>query len=600
MKAGIAAQVAGRLSPPETLNDGYDPMLAVAQHLQVAIGAIALVAVWLLPPNEVGDQLLVTGLLLGVYLPWTIVSRRTAQQSQRALARVVNLGMDLLAVGAFALVIPSTATAVMFAYVLVVAFHSYVSGRTAGLSMVAAALVLVGLAEWRTPIPQRHDEFTVVMYAVVLAGLAVMVDSLATERRRTARHLNRLHRALGSLAAEPTLSATTDSIADAAKRAVHASAVMVLLPREDLPEALHVAGGAGLPDDLRDLLRKALMRPERSPSGLAMREGRPVAVPDLAADERFSWTAPTLARYGARSLVAIPLGPASNPIGVLNAYFAEAGGFDEDDVHLLSAYARQASTAVVRALAFEQERRAAEQLAAADQLKSDFVSTISHELRTPLTSISGFIDTVLLRWDVLSDDERKDLLRRSAWNAGELRRLIEQVLDFSSLEATDAITERRPYALHQGIADLVAHMRPALRDCEVTVDIDADLVVMASPEAMHHVIGNLLTNASKFSGAGSRIEVVGRKDGDRARISVTDEGPGVPAPDRARVFDRFYRGSSTSGTRGTGIGLAIVKTSVEALGGDVDLRDTPTGQGATFDVTLPLADATSEASVLLR
>jgi signal transduction histidine kinase len=600
MKAGMAARVAGRLSPPETMTGGYDPMLAVAQHLQVAVGAIALLAVWVLPPNEIRDQLLVTALLLGVYLPWTVVSRRTAQRNPTMTSRVLNLGMDLLAVGVFALVIPSTATAVMFAYVLVVAFHSYVSGRTAGLSMVAAALVLVGLAEWRTPVAQRHDDFTLVMYGVVLAALAVMVDSLANERRRTARHLNRLHRALASLAAEPTLSATTDSIADAAKRAVDASAVMVLLPREDLPEALHVAGGAGLPDDLRDLLRQALMRPECSPSGLAMREGRPVAVPDLAGDERFAWTAPTLARYHARSLVAIPLGPASNPIGVLNAYFADANGFDEDDVHLLSAYARQASIAVARALAFEQERRAAEQLAAADKLKSDFVSTISHELRTPLTSISGFIDTVLLRWDALSDNDKKELLQRSAWNAGELRRLIEQVLDFSALEATDAITERRPYALGQGITDLVAHMTPALRDCEVSVDIDDDLVVMASPEAMHHVIGNLLTNASKFSGAGSRIEIVGRKDGDRARISVTDEGPGIPDADRERVFDRFYRGSSTRNTRGTGIGLAIVKTSVEALGGDVDLRDTPTGQGATFEVTLPLIDATSEASVLLR
>ena len=582
------------------MTGGYDPMLAVAQHLQVAVGAIALLAVWLLPPNDVRDQLLVTALLLGVYLPWTIVSRRTAQRSHTMASRVVNLGMDLLAVGVFALVIPSTATAVMFAYVLVVAFHSYVSGRAAGLSMVAAALSLVGLAEWRTPAALRHDDFTLVMYAVVLAALAVMVDSLATERRRTTRHLNRLHRALASLAVEPTLSATTDSIADAAKQAVHASAVMVLLPREDLPEALHVAGGAGLPDDLRDLLREALLRPERTPSGLAMREGGPVAVPDLAADERFAWTAPTLARYNARSLVAMPLGPASNPIGVLTAYFADADGFDEDDVHLLSAYARQASIAVARALAFEQERRAAEQLAAADQLKSDFVSTISHELRTPLTSISGFIDTVLLRWDALSDIDKKDLLQRAAWNAGELRRLIEQVLDFSALEATDAITERRPYALGAGIADLVAHMAPALRDCDVTVDIDDDLVVLASPEAMHHVIGNLLTNASKYSGAGSRIEIVGRKDGDRARISVTDEGPGVAHADRERVFDRFYRGSSTRGTRGTGIGLAIVKTSVEALGGDVDLRDTPTGQGATFDVTLPLADATSETSMLLR
>jgi signal transduction histidine kinase len=373
---------------------------------------------------------------------------------------------------------------------------------------------------------------------------------------------------------------------------------MVLLPRDDLPDALQVAGGAGLPDDLRTLLRKALQQPDRSPSALAMREGRAVAIPDLAADERFGWAAETLGRYGVRSLVTVPIGPDEAPIGVLNAYFGEQG-FDSDDVHLLRAYARQASIAVARVLAFEQERRAAAHLAAADQLKADFVSTVSHELRTPLTSVSGFIDTVVLRWDQLDDLSKKELLQRAAWNAGELRRLIEQVLTFSSLEAEGAVDEIRPYAVQRGIDDLVRHMAPVLRDCEVEVDIDPELVVLATPDAMQHVIGNLLTNASKFSPDGSRIRIVGRREGASARIAVIDQGPGVPEAERTRIFDRFYRGKTTRGTRGTGIGLAIVKTSLEALGGDIDLRDAPDGPGTSFEVTLPLADASAEAAVLL-
>jgi signal transduction histidine kinase len=373
---------------------------------------------------------------------------------------------------------------------------------------------------------------------------------------------------------------------------------MVLLPRDDLPDALQVAGGAGLPDDLRALLRKALQQPERSPSGLAIREGRAVAIPDLAADERFGWAAETLGRNGVRSLVTVPIGPDEAPIGVLNAYFGEQG-FDSDDVHLLRAYARQASIAVARVLAFEQERRAAAHLAAADQLKADFVSTVSHELRTPLTSVSGFIDTVVLRWDQLDDLSKKELLQRAAWNAGELRRLIEQVLTFSSLEAEGAVDEIRPYAVQRGIDDLVRHMAPVLRDCEVDVDIDPELVVLATPDAMQHVIGNLLTPASKFSPVGSRIRIVGRREGASARIAVIDQGPGVPEAERTRIFDRFYRGKTTRGTRGTGIGLAIVKTSLEALGGDIDLRDAPDGPGTSFEVTLPLADASAEAAVLL-
>jgi signal transduction histidine kinase len=592
-------RVAGKLSAPEQLSGGYDRMVAVAQRLQVAVGAVALVAVWVLPPYRLREQLLVTGLLLGVYLPWTIVSRRTSALRQGPLGRVLNLSLDLLAIGVFALVLPSTRVAVMLGYGLIVAFHAYVSGRAAGLTMAAASLALVGLAEWAAPAGERSEAFTIVMFAVVMVAMAVMVDALAVERRRAARHLARLHQALAAVAAEPSLVRTTDSIAAAAKAAVGAGAVMVLLPHHELPDTLQVASGAGLPDDLKTLLRAALRQPERSPSGLALREDRAVVVPDVAADERFAWVAPTLARYGARSLVVVPLGPPGAPIGVLNAYFDTVGGFDDEDVELLVAYGRQASVAVARILAFEQERRAAAQLEAVDQLKNEFLSTVSHELRTPLTSIGGFVDTVLLRWDQLGDDDKKELLRRAAWNTGELRRLIEQVLTFSSLDAIDVAAEAHPYALRQGIEELVTHMAPALRDCRVSVDIDDGLVVMATRDAITHAIGNLLTNASKFSPAGSLIRVSGRRDGDTARITVVDEGPGVPVEERDRIFDRFYRGATTRSTRGTGIGLAIVKTSVEALGGGVDLRESPQGAGATFEVTLPLAAEGAEASVLL-
>lgn len=595
----MGVQVARRLSPPESLMGGYDRMLAVAQQLQAAVGVAALAAVWLFPPYQLREQLLVTILLFGVYLPWTLLSRRAAVLRTGPVARILNLSFDLAAIGVFAVVIPSTRTAVMLAYALVVAFHAYVSGRTAGLAMAAGSLVLIGVAEWQAPAGARTDAFTLVMYVIVMVALAVMVDALAHERRRTARHLARLHVALEGLAADPSVAVTTDSIAEAAKQAVGAMAVMVLLPRDDLPDALQVAGGAGLPEDLRSLLRQSLRNPSRSPSGLAMRSGCAVAIPDLAADERFSWVAPTLARYGAHSLVAVPLGPPSNPIGVLNAYFTGAGGFDDDDVHLLAAYGRQASITVARALAFEQEQRAAARLAATDQLKSDFISTVTHELRTPLTSISGFVDTILLRWDQLDDAAKKEVLQRVARNSADLRRLVEQILTFATVDAAPPEDERGPYAVARGIEDLVEHMAPVLGRCRVEVDVDPDLVVLATPEAMQHVIGNLLTNACKFSPEGSVIRVVGRRDGDRAHIDVCDEGPGVPLEERTRIFDRFYRGTTTRSTRGTGIGLAIVKASVETLGGDIDLRDGEGGRGSTFEVTLPLASAAEEAGVLL-
>ena len=585
---------------PELLSESYDRMLAVAQRLQAAVGAFALLAIWLLPGDTITrrDQLTVTALLVGVYLPWTIVTPHLAMLSQGPVARVLNLSFDLLAIASFALVIPSTRSAVMFAYVLVIAFHAYVSGRTAGLAMCAASLVLVLAAEARAPDSVRTDGFTLLMYGVVMAALAVMVDALAVERRRTARHLGRLYRAIESVDDDPALSPTTDSIAEAARVAVGAVSVAVFLRPDDGTSALHIAGHSGFPADADDVLRIAVVQPTSSPAGIAMLTGRPVSVPDIHADERFVALAPTFARYGAASIVSIPLGSPTRPLGVLNAYFGTVNAFDDEDVHLLAAYARQASTIVARALAFEQERKATARMAQADQLKSDFVSTVSHELRTPLTSICGFVDTVLLQWDRLDDDAKKELLQRTSWNAKELRRLIEQVLAFSALDASGTVPGLVPYALRPGIAELVRHIGPAMRDCPVEIDIPDGLAVLANTETIHHVVGNLLTNAAKFSPAGSPVRVVAAAEGPQVRISVIDEGPGIVPEEQERIFERFYRSTSTRHTRGTGIGLAIVRTTVEAIGGTVSVRSTP-GEGACFDVLLPRAEAPAEPAPVL-
>ena len=599
MKAGVGERVARGLSAPEVLSDGYDRMLAVAQRLQIAVGVVALLAVWVLPGTiDRTEQQTVTALLVGLYLPWTLLSRQFATLSEGAVARVLNLSFDLLAISCFALVIPETRSAVMFAYALVIAFHSYVSGRAAGLTMCCASLVLVLAAEGLAPEAVRTDSFTLVLYGVVMTALAIMVDALAVERRRAARHLGRLYRALEGLAEDPSLSATTDSIAEAAREAVDATSVAVFLVRDDVEGGVQVAGRSGFPDEAVSPLRTAVKDLQRTPAGLAMSTGRPVSVPDVTADDRYTHLVPVYEQFGVAALVTLPLGPPTHPIGVLNAYFGSVAAFDEEDVHLLTAYARQASTAVARALAFEQERRAAAHLAEADQLKSDFVSTISHELRTPLTSIAGFVDTVLLQWDNLDDAVKRELLERTSWNASELGRLIDQVLAFSALESrAPEAAELRPYDLPDGVGRLVAHMGPALRSCPVSVDIDEDLHVLANTETIHHVVGNLLTNAAKFSPPGSPISVTAERDGDRCRLLVTDRGPGIPAEDRERIFDRFYRGSGGGSARGTGIGLAIVRASLERVGGTVSVLRSAPGEGSTFEVTLPLAQV--DAPVLL-
>ncbi|HEX4933584.1 MAG TPA: hypothetical protein VFV33_10430, partial [Gemmatimonadaceae bacterium] len=124
--------MAGRLWAPEIAARSYDGMVEVAQRVQIAIGVIGLAALWLLSDVPTRDKLVVTALLAGVYLPWTVLTPNIT----RSLPRPVTLTVDLLAIGVFPLVISETRVAVMVAYIIMVGFHAYVSGRTVALTVV--------------------------------------------------------------------------------------------------------------------------------------------------------------------------------------------------------------------------------------------------------------------------------------------------------------------------------------------------------------------------------------------------------------------------------------------------------------------------------
>jgi signal transduction histidine kinase len=232
------------------------------------------------------------------------------------------------------------------------------------------------------------------------------------------------------------------------------------------------------------------------------------------------------------------------------------------------------------------------------QLKSDFVSTVSHELKTPLTSIRMFAE--MLEQGVAQGDPAK-MARYHGVIVQESQRLgllIANLLDYAQIEKGT-----RRYALtRQGIAELTRHAAATfetLRDPEAARN---PLAVAVSPEAMRAevevdrdvVVGavlNLLANAAKYGGA-QPIEVRVDADPEASWIAVRDHGPGIPAIEQARIFREFYRAPEAyrSGAEGTGLGLALVKRHIEALGGAVEVAST-LGDGATFTIRLPRAGA---------
>ena len=237
--------------------------------------------------------------------------------------------------------------------------------------------------------------------------------------------------------------------------------------------------------------------------------------------------------------------------------------------------------------ALEAEREVIEQLREVDRLKDEFLAIVSHELRTPLMAIGGFAEVLLDPQSGLDDDRRASLLARIAANATEMGWMIEQLLDYSRLQAGRVSLHAHDESLDALIATVVVSLGHVLGGHELAVDVPDDIVVHVDERGFARILSNLLTNAAKFAPAGTTISIGASVDGNMARVTVTDEGPGIAAEDRARIFERFYQAGEGARKRGTGIGLSIVQRYVELVGGTIEV-ESELGRGSTFAFTVPL------------
>ncbi len=226
------------------------------------------------------------------------------------------------------------------------------------------------------------------------------------------------------------------------------------------------------------------------------------------------------------------------------------------------------------------------------RLQADFVSAVSHEFRSPLSSICQIAE--LLNEDRLpSDEQRRRSFEILGLESARLRRLVEGLLDFTRMEAGAARYRLEPVAPGEMLRALVDEFRaqPGSRHHSIQLSIAPDLMqVKADREALGRAVWNLLDNAVKYSPASTTIRVEAAMDGGRLRVSVRDEGPGIPGAEQKQVFRKFVRGSQARGgdVKGTGIGLAMVRHIIEGHGGEIRLHS-ELGRGSTFTIALPIA-----------
>jgi two-component system phosphate regulon sensor histidine kinase PhoR len=231
----------------------------------------------------------------------------------------------------------------------------------------------------------------------------------------------------------------------------------------------------------------------------------------------------------------------------------------------------------------------------ADQIRRDFVANVSHELRTPLTAVRGYVEALI---DGVSDPgQQKRFLATIARHTARMERLVRDLLRLARLDAGQEPLERVPCRLDALFHGVETDLADPIEDRRLSIvqDVAPDAgTVEGDPAKLHDALRILLENAGNYSPEGGTITLRSRRAGNRAVITVTDQGPGIPEADLARVFERFYRVDKartrdSADPGGTGLGLAIVRHLVELHGGTVRAEN-GTGGGAVLTITLPIAD----------
>lgn len=327
----------------------------------------------------------------------------------------------------------------------------------------------------------------------------------------------------------------------------------------------------------------------RSIIGGVITRAAPLLVPHVAEDA-IRGMAPTEELYELyrtmqpRSVVIVPLRARGRVLGAITLVTTPVSGrrYGAAELALAEDLAHRAGTAVENALLYRE-------IEAALRTRDEFLSAAAHELKTPLASIKGLAQLLRRRAPGVEDTGTSDKLARIDAAATRMAHTVDELLDLTRLRLD------RTLDLERSKVDLVALAREAVTDHQAAADRHVFRLELRVPEAvgrwdrarLERVVGNLLTNAVKFSPKGGEVRVTVDASDGAAVLMVQDQGMGIPREDLATIFERFRRGGNVIGRiPGTGIGLALVRQVVEQHGGSVGVESRPDA-GSVFTVRLP-------------
>jgi two-component system cell cycle sensor histidine kinase PleC len=357
---------------------------------------------------------------------------------------------------------------------------------------------------------------------------------------------------------------------------------------------LRKGSAPSLPDAYSDAIDGLEPGPLAGSCGTAVHFGQPVIAIDVTTDPRWEQFRELAAEHGLRACWSSPIRNGSAVAGTFAVYHASPYEPVGRDQELVRRFTHLASLAIEhQQVVNDREARHSAELARhaaerANLAKSQFVTSLSHELRTPLQAITGFTEN--LQSLDLSPDQRQQALERIRLASSHILSIVDDVLDLARVEAGAMPIDLSEVDTAQVIATSMALIQPIAHQRGVEVECSGDsFTVLADQRRLQQVILNLLSNAVRFSPAGTAVRVSTSASGGVARIVVDDEGPGIPAPLLARLFVPFDRLGADAGREGgAGLGLVLARRLTEAMSGTLDLQSTVT-VGTHITVTLPIA-----------
>jgi signal transduction histidine kinase len=403
---------------------------------------------------------------------------------------------------------------------------------------------------------------------------------LPPEAARRVEELTFLAEVAHLAASARTWDELMDTVIDRARAAAHAQVCSLYLTDRDL-SGITLAATNGLDQEAVGIARLEI---GQGITGLAAQQRRAVTSPDVHEDPRFAWIRGVdQARF--TSMCSVPLIWDDAVVGVLNVQTVERREFSPADLGFLEALAGLLAGLVEKSRLHREAAAQLESLRAIDEARANLVAVVTHALRTPLAVVRAYVELLGGRIQASEQPDAATWEHEALAQVDRIDQTVDSILDSLRIFPT-ATPELGSLDLVAVVAETTRELRPIMRRHTLgTTFTDTPLHARASGDLLKRLLGYLLENASKYAPAGGAVDIYGWREGDRAYLAVTDDGPGIPPEWRERIFEPFVRLDDSP--RGAGIGLFAARHLARSMGGDlaVAARE-PSGSQFVLDLEL--------------